>query len=482
MVVTSRFLAAMVLAVAGALAACLFGSGAQFVVLALALLALFAVFCAALWSRAGASFSPFDLGIVFAAWIAAYSALPLLAFALTGFPETRLDDFADSRLLVIRVTEDAVVHVGLLYGSLLLSFCAAYYATSSGRPAQPPPPNGNWRGTTVVVAVAYVSMASLPALARTVFGISDPESYAGSYTQFLHLPIVAQQVLHHWYGVAMGLKILLVLLLIHAFRERSLWLIGAWIMLELALVVAQSGARTPLFMLLFLALLGYHLLVRPIDPRLVVAGAAVAISLFLMLGAVRDLLFAEAAGGGGAFLTRNEFVSVFINALDLVWLSEEARIVDYGARFMFADVLRPIPQQLLWFEKIDPAQWYVNTFYKEYAGMGGGLAFGIVAESILGFGAMDLIARGIMLGVALGTAQAWLTRRPGIWKLACYVWLLANCYQSIRNSTFVPATLFLYNFLPVLVLGWILHAWSARREAPGGREDSLASSPATRGG
>jgi hypothetical protein len=422
------------------------------------------------------------LGIIFAAVIAVYSALPLLAFALTGFPETSLDEFADNRLLVIRITEDDVVHVGLLYGSLLLSFCAAYYATSSGRPVQPPPRNGNWTRTVVLLAAAYVFTASLPALAHTVFGISGPESYAGSYTQFLHLPIVAQQVLHRSYGVAMGLKILLVLLLIHAFRERSLWPIGVWILLELALLVAQSGSRTSLFMLVFSALLGYHLLIRPIDTRVAVTGAAVAISLFLMLGAVRDLLFAETGGGGAAFLTRNEFVSLFVNALDLVWLSEEGRIVDYGAGFMFADLLRLFPQQLLWFDKIDPAQWYVSTFYREYAEMGGGLAFGIVAESILGFGAMDLIARGIMVGIAFGTAQAWLTRSPSIWKLACYVWLLANCYQSIRNSTFVPATLFLYDFVPVLVLGWILHAWLGRREAPGGREGSLASSPATRGG
>lgn len=472
----------MVIAVAGALSAGLFVSGAQFVVVAMGLLAVFAVFCSALWSRAGASFSVFDLGIVFATVIGAYSVLPLLAFALTGFPETKLDDFADARLLVIRVTADDVVHVGLLYGSLLLSFCAAYYATSSGRPVQPPPRTESWRRTAVLVALAYALIASLPALARTAFGISGPESYAGSYTQFLHLPILAQQVLHHSYGVAIGLKILLVLLLMQAFREKSLWLIGIWIVIELVLLVAQAGARTPVFMLIFATLLGYHLLIRPVDSRVAVGGATVAIVVFLMLGAVRDLLFGEGGGGGAAFLSRNEFVSLFINALDLLWRSEEGRILDYGERFMFADVLRPIPQQLLWFEKIDPAQWYVNTFYKEYAEMGGGLAFGIVAESVLGFGAMDLVGRGIMLGVAFGTAQAWLTWRPSVWKLACYVWLLANCYQSIRNSTFVPATLFLYDFVPALVIGWILHALSAQREPPAGREDSLASSPVARGG
>lgn len=482
MAVSSHSLAALLLAVAGALSACLLGNGTQFVVLALALLALFAVFCAALRSRAGASFSPFDLGIVFAAGIVAYSALPLFVFALTGFPETRLDDFADARLLIIRVTEEDVVHVGLLYASLLLSFCAAYYVTSSGRPIQPPSRSGNWTPTVVLVAVTYAFMASLPALARTVFGIPEPESYFGSYTQFLELPIVVQQVLHRSTGIAAGLKILLVLLLMHAFRERSLGLISVWIMLELALLVVQSGARTPLFMLLFAALLGYHLLLRPISTRVAAASAAVALSLFLMLGAARDLLFAEAGGGGAAFLTQNEFVTVFVNALDLVWLSEEGRIVDYGERFMFGDLLRLIPQQLLWFEKIDPAKWYVSTFYKEYAEIGGGLAFGIVAESILGFGPMDLIGRGLMVGVALGTAQAWLTGRPSIWKVACYVWLLANCYQSIRNTAFVPAALFLYDFVPVLVLGWILHAWSARREASRGREDSFASSPAARGG
>jgi hypothetical protein len=119
---------------------------------------------------------------------------------------------------------------------------------------------------------------------------------------------------------------------------------------------------------------------------------------------------------------------------------------------LVSDLFRLIPQQLLSSEKIDPATWYVSNFYPAYAEGGGGLAFGMLSEAILGGGAFNAFLRGLTLGGIVSLAFNFLTRRQSVWHMLIYVWLFVSLYQCFRDTTFTLGGRFLFQFGPALLL------------------------------
>ena len=141
-----------------------------------------------------------------------------------------------------------------------------------------------------------------------------------------------------------------------------------------------------------------------------------------------------------------------------------------NASLLVGDLMRLVPQQLLPFEKIDPASWYVGNFYPIYAEGGGGLAFGMVSESVLGGGKYVALIRGLALGGLIALAINFLSRRPSIWRLIVYVWLFINIYQCFRDTTFSLLGRFAFQFAPGLLLVLLLSQLLALRFfAPGPR-------------
>lgn len=79
------------------------------------------------------------------------------------------------------------------------------------------------------------------------------------------------------------------------------------------------------------------------------------------------------------------------------------------------------------------------------------MAYGAIAESIMGFGVVDAFVRGVLLGVA----YAFVTNRcmTGFitpLKVFVYVWFVVMCYQAIRDTTFSVFPRFIFQVLPVI--------------------------------
>ena len=148
----------------------------------------------------------------------------------------------------------------------------------------------------------------------------------------------------------------------------------------------------------------------------------------------------------------SEFELLFGNAIDLGRLLSAGALQNLPSGFHFADLTSLIPQQLAPFPKVDPAEWYVTTFYPVYAAAGGGLAFGATAEAILTGGWLSAAARGAALGYCFAHVHRFYVRHASsYWVLALYVWTATLCYQSFRNRTFFLLLLFVYRFLPALI-------------------------------
>ena len=110
----------------------------------------------------------------------------------------------------------------------------------------------------------------------------------------------------------------------------------------------------------------------------------------------------------------------------------------------------PVPQQLLPIKKIDPSEWYLGV-----KGINDqtGYMFGVIAQSVIGFGLLELALRGAVLGVIFAAAGRWYTRRSSRFlPTLFYVWLCVWSYYTFRASTFYLLSPIIYRVLPALAL------------------------------
>ena len=66
-----------------------------------------------------------------------------------------------------------------------------------------------------------------------------------------------------------------------------------------------------------------------------------------------------------------------------------------------------IPSQVLPFEKIDRPAWYLSTFYPIFGDAGGGFACGAISQALVGFGLIELVLRGALVGFVFARVQRW---------------------------------------------------------------------------
>ena len=119
----------------------------------------------------------------------------------------------------------------------------------------------------------------------------------------------------------------------------------------------------------------YHLLVRPIPPAVIALGVVAGVGTFALLGMARGGWSYGGGSGMNPLLYPSEFDVLFGNALELYRANVQGSLNDVPTALYFADVGALVPQQVAAFQKVDPAVWYVTTFYPVYAAQGGGLAF-----------------------------------------------------------------------------------------------------------
>jgi oligosaccharide repeat unit polymerase len=224
----------------------------------------------------------------------------------------------------------------------------------------------------------------------------------------------------------------------------------AWILFVAVTSAMRLGSRTELVMLLLAAAMMYHLLVRPLSPRLVVLMGVVGLTGFLALGVVRGAGI-SALAGGNPFAYANEFQSLFSNTVHLSRVKDT--IGDLPAAFYLADFAALVPQQVAPFTKVNRADWYVTTFFPGYAESGGGYAFGTIPDAILLGGWLAAIALGSALGFTFAQVHRIYARHSDrFWVFVFYVWITTLSYLSFRSSTFALLVLLVYQFVPAVIL------------------------------
>ena len=412
---------------------------------AAAIVAVWVVFVVELQRRTPDDAPLFDLGMVFAGIVAVYALYPLISFLASGMAYTE----GHNRLYQAMPTP---VEIGRLawYHCVFLAVFAGVYLASRGTARRGPgwTPRGLSRGGVIAIVLLF-AVAKLFLWGLGLYHDMSFESYSESYVVIHRLPLFLRQVAAHTSGVTRVLAIALLYALFRNYRKYR-WIIWGWMGAQVALTFLHLGARTVTVTLGFSAVMMYHYLVRPIRWGPALGGAAAAMALFLSVGALRSAASRGEQVSLNVLSDTSEFDTLFGNAYDLYEKKQDDEIEELPEMFYFADFVSLVPQQFLPFRKVDAAMWYLEIYYPAVLEEGGGLCFGIVAESIVGFGLVELAVRGAILALLLAMfSRRFMRRRPSAWTFIFQVWLAGRCYMAFRNTTFSLLPLFVWSFLPV---------------------------------
>lgn len=397
----------------------------------------------------------FHVGTFYAAVVLIYTVYPLAVYLSNGRTYHQLSDY---RLFEAQPRPEQVATIAWWHVFYFASFCLVYFL-STRHVGQLRVERPNRVGSLFFVTIAIYAGVQLYLLIVTSFFGASGATYQDTYLALRHLPLIVQQVtgrLQSWLPV---LRIVLLVVLFTDYRKNRVYILLLLLWVG-ASTLLRMHARTDLFVLLAAVAFLRHHIVRPMRVASVVFGGAALLTLFSVLGALRNI--SDTDVDLQAMMTgASEFEVIFGNAYDLSFIRQETGFFLEEPALYFADFVSVIPSQLLPFTKQTASSWYMNRYYPLVAQRGGGHAFGAISESVVGFGVIEIVLRAIVLALLF----AWIDRRftartVSVWAAAFYVWLAVTAYMSFRSTTFTLITLTLQVFIaPVLLLQVSLALW-----------------------
>lgn len=416
---------------------------------------LFAVYVV-VYRRMFAAKSILDVGTFFMFTVLAYQLFPLISLELSDY---NLGIFADSRLNSIALTTSFLAEIWSTQTLILTGFGSVYLLVKRAAPATRPVAEKNQRwffGTMLPASLTVIIGANV------VFGA---ESYLDEYLVVQDLPLIVIQILNIVNQVFFAAMFGFLILTIGVAPGRAI----ATALLTCMLLAVTSGARTPIAIIVFALIIAYDAYRARINPILLASFAILLMTIFLFAGIVR----------GGGYLTdllgQNEFMSVYVTTLDVYQIAITGAARDMATELWMADLLRPIPGQLLPSDKFDASIWYMTNFYPLQAAAGQGYGFSMASEAVLGGGTFAALARSGLLGLLVGLLAGRLEGSDSIYAKIGAVWLFSFIYLAYRDTTFTLVPRFLFQFGPALAALYLIerffvpHTHGAKRGRAGER-------------
>ncbi|MDP1537829.1 MAG: hypothetical protein Q8L95_11660 [Burkholderiales bacterium] len=409
---------------------------------------------------------PLDLGVVFAWVVFMYGGFPLLGIMLAGWGVGGLHD---SRLGGELPGDAQVVRVGLMYFLFLAGFAVTYgFERARSRVAQPIGCDRSTSRDVVVVVTFLVCIKAAMIVIRAVLDIAPGEDYLATYIEFSGQPLIVQQLVGVLSASDLSAVILVVVVVI-AKNPKLHGIVAAFIVMQIAATLLIGGSRSQAFACALAYVVARSMYDRRLRFSSIVAAGVAGLVLFLIAGALRQ---AESDEFSGLYLLQGgEFLSVFYNSLDLAERLQDLDTTALRAGMYLVDLLRLVPRQIVGDLKLDPASFYVSTFYPDFSEAGGGLAFGAIAESTVGFGPAEALIRGALIGYLYARVRNYcLQQQLSVLRGFVYTWFVVLSYQAIRDTTFSVFPRFVFQVAPLLFAIWLTgtlrirhtRSWSGR--------------------
>jgi hypothetical protein len=416
------------------------------------LLNITAWFFIVLWNR-DSRFPVLEVGPLCVATTTVYAAYPLLAFLMADGRWTAL---SDNRLQHWRPDMTAVGSFAWGYVVYLAPLAAAYLYVRGRATADSIPMRTLSRAATGVVIWLIAVILTYFMAIWIYFDVTYFPSYRdvqlGLVRTQQELPLVLQQISQNLQGMLVMLKVIAAALLLQRWRFTTarIVLIG-WLAIEFAAMALRMGARTNTMVLLMAAGLLYHRLVRPFRAPVIAAAGIAFVSVALLYGFGRDFARLPSDYAGISFWSAtNEFQTLLGTGYDLFRFRELGAFDEIPWQIGASELLMLVPSQFLPVPKIDPGQWYIETLRPESSG--GGLMWGVMAQAAVGYGWLELVARGALLGLLFGYLhRIYVQHARSFWASLLYVYICLWSYYTFRASSFFFVYVVLYRFVPTMI-------------------------------
>ncbi len=370
-----------------------------------------------------------DFGLIVSAVMILYMVLPTLGFLFLNEGNLALMGFRISEL------DPKSSHINQVLGNavaILVGIVLAYKMQFKGNYIVPEKIRIISSNIYSKSIIGFIASGIILFIIKLMYGLNAVESYNESYTVFWAMPKLVKQLFLVFQDVFTFCKIIIFIYLIQ--HNRSSW---KWIFLLYLFFTVffydSSGSRTSLFVEVLLMIALYHIYIKKISKRGIFLLVILGLILFSFLGISRSQ-------SSESFLLSNylvigEFVNIWANAVHLVQLSGEQNL-SVPTNVSLSELLSFIPSQILPFEKLDYAVWYMRSFFPESLEQGNGLAFGIVAQSISDGGPFF----GFFRGFILGSLFIWISRLVKLnkfwWSFPIYLLFYLGIYNTVRSSSF----------------------------------------------
>lgn len=390
-------------------------------------------FLMTLWKRDG-EFPTLDIGVFCVLFTALYIAIPLLNFYFGGLS---FGPLSDGRL---QSHSPSAAELGLFFINhivYLASLASTYLVFRK--------PNGNLHQLRLippspslvkVLVVGYLIGSLYFFVLHFAFGIGFKSGY-GDEMHILAGPLWLQQINGKLAGIHyIFYSSMLALLILNKNNWKFRYFIFLLIAWEITSAFIQPGSRGELISLILLSVLYWHKFHR-VNFRLLIIMLSFAFLCFMFFGLYRS--FAN-LGDMVSFIdsfpiiasASNEFQAMLGTAFDVKLIERDVKV----PLILFFNDFMPLlpPQQLLPFDKLTGADWYLMQINQE--GTGGGFMWSVISQSLIGFGLGELVLRGAILGWILAFIHKWYQRRyikflPSV----IYIMLCLGTVMTFRDTT-----------------------------------------------
>ena len=380
----------------------------------------------------------FDAGAILIGITILYSVFPLLSFALNGF-EVNL--FTEGRLRNYRISSQEMAEHSLnhLIYILSLTFSYMFFRPNKNLMAFEKQRFEPINSSEIFIGILfYVALQMI--LSLLVFAFPE------------NPPYFVRQILNNFSALTFVMSIwFFALTLLNRKNKLFVSLLFIYIFYEFIKVISGLTGRTWFFIHMLGLFFLYHRIVKPFSGSQIFYLFIIALASFLLFGYIRTGQ-TSVLSIAGFFTGNEEFSSLFATTYDLK-IRLQNMPVNETVPFSVTnfDYIALIPSQFLPFEKIDGPSWYVRLIGLEGTGYGAG--FGVISQALVGFGKVELILRGILIGFVFASLHRLVTQNEiSIWRLVIYAYFAIQSYHIMRNGTGYLLYFFVYFIFPCLIV------------------------------